>query len=102
MNSSSSLGPLIMWVTSAHRVPTLFRCYRGTQLMINGRFASPRATTVISALLSLAASSWIVTADAAAPAAQPQFHAFKIGSDKAVALKDGDIQEPNDGKSFVV
>ena len=69
--------------------------------MINGRFPSPRITA-ISALLSLTVSSWVAAADAAPPAVQPEFHAFKIGNDKAVALKDGAIQEPNDGKSFLV
>ena len=40
------------------------------------------------------------------PAAQtaqaPQFKHFKIGNNPAIALKDGALQEPNDGKSFVV
>src|SRR5262249_22863049 len=56
----------------------------------------------ISALLSLAVGTWIMTADAAAPAAETRFHAFKIGSDNAMALYDGELQEPNDGKSFVL
>ena len=58
----------------------------------------PRVFAAMSALLmSLAA----VTADAAAsPVAQ--FQAFKIGSYSAVALKDGAIEAPVDGKSFVV
>ena len=48
-----------------------------------------------------------VTAHAAAAAAAPatpvaQFQAFKIASYSAVALKDGALQMPNDGKSFVV
>jgi glyoxylase-like metal-dependent hydrolase (beta-lactamase superfamily II) len=54
-------------------------------------------------LMSLSA----VTAHAAAAAAAPappvaQFQAFKIASYGAVALKDGALQMPNDGKSFVV
>jgi len=59
---------------------------------------------VLSAfLMSLSA----VTAHAAAAAAAPatpvaQFQAFKIASYSAVALKDGALQMPNDGKSFVV
>lgn len=53
----------------------------------------------ISALLmSLAA----VTADAAPGVAVAQFQLFKIGSYSAVALKDGGLEEPVDGKSFIV
>ena len=53
----------------------------------------------ISALLmSLAA----VTADAAPGVAVAQFQPFKIGSYSAVALKDGGLEEPVDGKSFIV
>jgi glyoxylase-like metal-dependent hydrolase (beta-lactamase superfamily II) len=54
------------------------------------------------ALVSLALLARTVLADAAAPAARGQFQAFKIGIYDAVALKDGGLQEPNDGKSFVV
>jgi len=59
---------------------------------------------VLSALLM---SLSTLTAHAAAAAAAPatpvaQFQAFKIGSYSAVALKDGALQMPNDGKSFVV
>jgi glyoxylase-like metal-dependent hydrolase (beta-lactamase superfamily II) len=62
-----------------------------------GRF--PRMFVAISALLmSLAA----VTADAAPGAPVAQFQPFKIGSYRAVALKDGGLEEPVDGKSFVV
>jgi glyoxylase-like metal-dependent hydrolase (beta-lactamase superfamily II) len=49
-------------------------------------------------LMSLAA----VTADAAPGAPVGQFQRFKIGGYDAVALKDGGIEEPVDGKSFVV
>jgi len=48
------------------------------------------------ALLSLAVGS------GASAAGDAQYQAFKIGSYSAVALKDGMLQEPNDGKSFVV
>jgi glyoxylase-like metal-dependent hydrolase (beta-lactamase superfamily II) len=48
--------------------------------------------------MSLAA----VTADAAPGAPVGQFQRFKIGGYDAVALKDGGIEEPVDGKSFVV
>src|ERR1700722_17722486 len=59
----------------------------------------PRVFAAISALLmSLAA----VTAGAAPGAAVAQFQPFKIGSYSAVALKDGGLEEPVDGKSFVV
>ena len=59
---------------------------------------------VLSALLM---SLSTLTAHAAAAAAAPatpvaQFQAFKIASYSAVALKDGALQMPNDGKSFVV
>src|SRR5271169_2748285 len=54
---------------------------------------------VLSALLmSLVA----VTAHAAPAPPVAQFQAFKIGSYSAMALKDGVIEMPNDGKSFVV
>jgi glyoxylase-like metal-dependent hydrolase (beta-lactamase superfamily II) len=55
--------------------------------------------TAISALLmSLAA----VTADAAPGAPGAQFQPFNIGSYRAVALKDGGLDVPVDGKSFIV
>src|ERR1700748_1037367 len=59
----------------------------------------PGMFAAISALLlSLAA----VTADAAPSAPVAQFQPFKIGSSRAVALKDGGLEEPVDGKSFVI
>jgi glyoxylase-like metal-dependent hydrolase (beta-lactamase superfamily II) len=59
----------------------------------------PGMFAAISALLmSLAA----VTADAAQGAPVAQFQPFKIGSYSAVALKDGGLEEPVDGKSFIV
>jgi glyoxylase-like metal-dependent hydrolase (beta-lactamase superfamily II) len=59
----------------------------------------PGVFVAISALvLSLAA----VTAGAAPAAPVAQFQPFKIGSYSAVALKDGGLEEPVDGKSFVV
>jgi glyoxylase-like metal-dependent hydrolase (beta-lactamase superfamily II) len=59
----------------------------------------PGVFAAISALLmSLAA----VTAGAAPGAAVAQFQPFKIGSYSAVALKDGGLEEPVDGKSFIV
>ena len=50
---------------------------------------------ICAVLISLSA----VTADAASVA---QFQSFKIGSYTAVALKDGGLEVPVDGKSFVV
>jgi glyoxylase-like metal-dependent hydrolase (beta-lactamase superfamily II) len=38
----------------------------------------------------------------AAPPAIAQYQSFKIGSYHAVALKDGELEEPVDGKSFVI
>ncbi|MEA3181373.1 MAG: hypothetical protein QOI59_4896 [Gammaproteobacteria bacterium] len=60
----------------------------------------PRAGFLLgSALLSIAMGAVTL----AAPAAPEVTHqAFKIGSYSALALKDGSLQEPNDGKSFVV
>jgi hypothetical protein len=49
-------------------------------------------------MMSLAA----VTADAAPGAPVAQFQPFKIGSYSAVALKDGGLEVPVDGKSFVL
>jgi glyoxylase-like metal-dependent hydrolase (beta-lactamase superfamily II) len=54
----------------------------------------------ISALFSLTAVMGTATAEP--PAATAQFRAFSIGNLSAIALKDGSLQEPNDGKSFVV
>lgn len=48
------------------------------------------------AFVSIAAGS------AASAAGGAQYQAFKIGSYEAVSLKDGVLQEPNDGKSFLV
>ena len=56
----------------------------------------------ISALVFLAIGVGAIAADGASTAPGGKFVAFKIGSYSAFALKDGDIQEPNDGKSFVV
>lgn len=55
-----------------------------------------------SALLSMVMGAVTMTAQAASTVPAVQYQAFKIGSYGAVALKDGAIQEPNDGKSFVV
>jgi glyoxylase-like metal-dependent hydrolase (beta-lactamase superfamily II) len=54
----------------------------------------------ISALLAL--TSVMETAAAQPPAATAEFRLFSIGNLKAIALKDGSLQEPNDGKSFVM
>src|SRR5882724_10769201 len=67
------------------------------------RIAPLRGTFIsISALLSLVVGAVTMTAHAASPVPAAQYQAFKIGGYSAVALKDGAIQEPNDGKSFVV
>jgi glyoxylase-like metal-dependent hydrolase (beta-lactamase superfamily II) len=66
-------------MTKRRRLPTMF-------------------TAISASLMSLAA----VTADATPSAAVAQFQPFKIGSYNAVALKDGGLEEPVDGKSFVV
>jgi glyoxylase-like metal-dependent hydrolase (beta-lactamase superfamily II) len=64
--------------------------------MIQRRLLSPVFAAISALLMSVAAAS----ADAAPAAAQ--FQPFKIGSYNAVALKDGGLEEPVDGKSFVV
>jgi len=55
-----------------------------------------KMTMVGLALLSIAMGS------GASAAGDAKYQAFKIGSYNAVALKDGVLQEPNDGKSFLV
>jgi glyoxylase-like metal-dependent hydrolase (beta-lactamase superfamily II) len=55
-----------------------------------------------AAITSLSLALAIMTADAAPGTPVAQFQAFKIGSYSAVALKDGGLQMPVDGKSFVV
>jgi glyoxylase-like metal-dependent hydrolase (beta-lactamase superfamily II) len=63
------------------------------------------ALTMFAAIPAVSlALAGTVMADAAAPAAAPaaQFQAFKIGSYSAVALKDGALTMPVDGKSFVL
>jgi len=62
------------------------------------RHLSLRVLAATSALLSMAA----MTADAAPGAPMVQFQPFKIGSYSAVALKDGALEMPVDGKSFVL
>jgi glyoxylase-like metal-dependent hydrolase (beta-lactamase superfamily II) len=61
------------------------------------------AVTVFAAILALA-GAMATAAPAPAAAATPvaQFQAFKIGSYSAVALKDGTLEMPVDGKSFVL
>lgn len=67
------------------------------------KIASLRGTFIsVAALLSLVAGAVTMTAHAATSARGVQYQAFKIGSYSALALEDGAIQEPNDGKSFVV
>jgi glyoxylase-like metal-dependent hydrolase (beta-lactamase superfamily II) len=57
---------------------------------------------VFAAISALFMSLSAVTADAAPGAPAAQFQPFKIDSYRAVALKDGGLEEPVDGKSFVV
>jgi glyoxylase-like metal-dependent hydrolase (beta-lactamase superfamily II) len=57
---------------------------------------------VFATISVLAASLAAMTADAAPGGPVAQFQAFKIGSYSAVALKDGGIVAPVDGKSFIV
>ncbi|MEA3173683.1 MAG: hypothetical protein QOF42_1094, partial [Gammaproteobacteria bacterium] len=64
--------------------------------MIDHRRFSITSAAILTSLISIAA----VNAQAAGPAAQ--FQPFKIGNYSAVSLKDGTLEEPVDGKSFVV
>jgi glyoxylase-like metal-dependent hydrolase (beta-lactamase superfamily II) len=67
------------------------------------RVGQLRGTLVIvSALVFLAFMDGTMAADGASSAPGGTVQAIKIGSYSAFALKDGEIQEPNDGKSFVV
>ena len=65
--------------------------------MTDRRLSLSMCTSISALLVALIA----VTADAA-PGAPAQFQAFKIGSYRAVALKDGGLDVPVDGKSFVI
>jgi glyoxylase-like metal-dependent hydrolase (beta-lactamase superfamily II) len=62
---------------------------------------TPRRTS-FSTIFALAAAMAVMTADAAPATPVAQFQAFNIGTYKAVALKDGAIVMPVDGKSFVL
>ncbi|HEV7357869.1 MAG TPA: MBL fold metallo-hydrolase [Steroidobacteraceae bacterium] len=57
---------------------------------------------VFAAISALAVSLAAVTASVASGAPVAQFQRFKIGSYGAVALKDGGLEMPVDGKSFVL
>jgi glyoxylase-like metal-dependent hydrolase (beta-lactamase superfamily II) len=59
---------------------------------------SAASTALFGALISIAAMN--PQSASAAPAAQ--FQPFKIGNYDAVSLKDGALEEPVDGKSFVI
>jgi glyoxylase-like metal-dependent hydrolase (beta-lactamase superfamily II) len=60
------------------------------------------ALTVFAAIPAMSLALAAVAADAAPTTPVAQFQAFKIGSYSAVALKDGTLEMPVDGKSFVV
>jgi glyoxylase-like metal-dependent hydrolase (beta-lactamase superfamily II) len=67
------------------------------------RIAQLRRTFItISALVLLVGGALTMRAHAASPAPDVQYQAFKIGSYSALALKDGALQAPNDGKGFVI
>jgi glyoxylase-like metal-dependent hydrolase (beta-lactamase superfamily II) len=61
-----------------------------------------RITPVVLLLSCLLAGTAPVPVHAASPVPTDQVQAFRIGSYSALALLDGSIREPNDGKSFVV
>jgi glyoxylase-like metal-dependent hydrolase (beta-lactamase superfamily II) len=60
------------------------------------------ALTVFAAIPALSLALASVTAHAAPAAPVAQFQGFKIGRYSAVALKDGSLEMPVDGKSFIV
>jgi glyoxylase-like metal-dependent hydrolase (beta-lactamase superfamily II) len=66
--------------------------------MTDHRRYSPLFASIGVLLLSLTA----VTADAAPGTPVAQFQEFKIGGYRAVALKDGTLEMPVDGKSFIL
>ena len=57
---------------------------------------------VFATIFALSLPLAVATADAASGAPATQFQTFKIGSYTAVALKDGGLEVPVDGKSFVL
>jgi glyoxylase-like metal-dependent hydrolase (beta-lactamase superfamily II) len=61
-----------------------------------------RFSRVFAAVSALAMALIAGTADAAPATPVAQFQGFKIGSYRAVALKDGSLEMPVDGKSFVL
>jgi glyoxylase-like metal-dependent hydrolase (beta-lactamase superfamily II) len=61
-----------------------------------------RRFSKVFALPALLMSMAAMTANAASGAPVAQFQSFKIGSYRAVALKDGVLEMPVDGKSFVI
>src|SRR6202012_4769705 len=60
------------------------------------------ALRVFAAICAIAATQAAVTADAAPATPVAKFQAFKIGSYSAVALKDGALEMPVDGKIFIL
>ena len=55
-----------------------------------------------AAMFSLVSAVESLGADSAPPAPMPRFQTFRIGSYTGIALNDGALRMPNDGKSFVV
>ncbi len=67
------------------------------------KLARTRTRTSLIAITALLALTQVTSAAAAPPpAATAGFSTFSIGGLNAVALKDGALQQPNDGKSFIV
>src|ERR1700744_2043675 len=60
------------------------------------------ALRVFAAIPALSLALAGATADAAPATPVAQFQGFKIGAYSAVALKDGSLEMPVDGKSFIV
>jgi glyoxylase-like metal-dependent hydrolase (beta-lactamase superfamily II) len=56
----------------------------------------------MAGLVLLAVGATALTAQAATAVSEAKYQAFNIGSYRALALRDGALEEPNDGKSFVV
>src|SRR6202012_1827273 len=91
---------------ASNTLTLLLECIRKIQRevpMTSCRLTMTRLTVAMfAAIPALIVSLAAATAGAAPPTPVAQFQGFKIGSYSAVALKDGSLEMPVDGKSFVL
>ncbi|QSX73576.1 MBL fold metallo-hydrolase [Lysobacter arenosi] len=73
-----------------------------TSVLLLAGCSRPQPATTDTAAAAAAAAPDAAAAAAAQPEASPDVFRFKIGALDAVALKDGDIDVANDGKTFAV